>query len=786
MSIISNSDQSREAWNLIVNRPKKEFFSLALNERIELFNKAIKFLDGGGCDDLLLSKFITRIPAECSDSSSLITIIYLIHQSGKFPNISTEKTLEKYMALGNERMAVALINRGFNVTSGTFIFACQHGCSQVVLSIIQKGGIDPDCIVPFDKDDCFERSALTWAASKGDINLVKALILSKAEINMTDKNGSTPIMFAAQGGHLEILQELIKSGADVNIVCNGKLTALMYALIGGHFEVFQELINSGADVNQANDRGTTPLMLAALYGNMVFFQKLIENGAELNAEDANGNTVLSWAARAGSLSIIQALIKAKVNVDFISRSKVTALTISIYEGHLNIVLELIKAGADVNLTMCTTSPMIAAVLKGDIICVQELIQARVDLNQRTPEGRTPLMYAAYLGDVAIFELLIEHGASLDNFDEKGDSVLDCVKQWPTHGYRGMIDLIYALKPELKIRSKEIKYRKQLAHAWHLSGTSNLNKLNSNLSAKIKLEGAVTAIWYHQMQKNLDRFKTLYPNQMKDFELLQMMFKRASESQSYTDEDLLKLIINGEPVFIDVGSEQHVVTLLIWGNQFVLNDRGYMSTCPIQFLRYDQKSLTVEIINSFRKMKVMGGSTYEQYRDLFWNELPKKLSFTRTPLDDSLEIATSSLSFQTVDNCSWVSSITGVYAFLLLKGVRGEKDGQLLNDIPNNLPEAIEPQVDLYRKWIAFEQISSLEQMMKLVGKSDYEPDHALIQSAMIKAYLLDDLDDILSEKLNAFGIAYIKTLNKSDALKFIEILKIRDKDALPSERRVIL
>ena len=85
------------------------------------------------------------------------------------------------------------------------------------------------------------RTAMMWAAGRGNLICLQLLIVSGADVEAVDQNGVT-IMRAAQGGHLTCLKLLVASGADVNAASDNGRTALMAAAQGGHLTCLQYLI----------------------------------------------------------------------------------------------------------------------------------------------------------------------------------------------------------------------------------------------------------------------------------------------------------------------------------------------------------------------------------------------------------------------------------------------------------------------------------------------------------------------------------------------------------------
>lgn len=51
---------------------------------------------------------------------------------------------------------------------------------------------------------------LHWASGKGHKNVVELLLKYKADVNMEDRYGDTPLIKACRGGHSNIVEILLK------------------------------------------------------------------------------------------------------------------------------------------------------------------------------------------------------------------------------------------------------------------------------------------------------------------------------------------------------------------------------------------------------------------------------------------------------------------------------------------------------------------------------------------------------------------------------------------------
>jgi ankyrin repeat protein len=80
-----------------------------------------------------------------------------------------------------------------------------------------------------------------------------------AEVNATDKQGMTALMWACKTGRLDVVQALISKGAEVNAGERFGRTRLMWASEEGHLDVVQTLLAMGAEVNATDKLDRTAL-----------------------------------------------------------------------------------------------------------------------------------------------------------------------------------------------------------------------------------------------------------------------------------------------------------------------------------------------------------------------------------------------------------------------------------------------------------------------------------------------------------------------------------------------
>ena len=77
-----------------------------------------------------------------------------------------------------------------------------------------------------------------------------------------------------------------------------------------------------------------------------------------------------------------------------------------------------------NLVQNTTNPICRAAYLGHKNLVSLLLKYGADINLRSSDGRTPLMWAAFRNNHKMCEYLLDNGADITVEDEKGWNAID--------------------------------------------------------------------------------------------------------------------------------------------------------------------------------------------------------------------------------------------------------------------------------------------------------------------------------------------------------------------------
>ncbi len=138
-------------------------------------------------------------------------------------------------------------------------------------------------------------TALHWAARTGHLEVARALLLAKGEVDARDKDGWTPLHWAASVGDRSVAELLLAYKAAVSATASDGTTPLHWAADKGHSEVAKALLARAAQVNVEDSGGQTPLHWAARAGHNDVVTLLISSKANINHRDHKGATALDYA-----------------------------------------------------------------------------------------------------------------------------------------------------------------------------------------------------------------------------------------------------------------------------------------------------------------------------------------------------------------------------------------------------------------------------------------------------------------------------------------------------------
>ncbi len=237
------------------------------------------------------------------------------------------------------------------------------------------------------------------------------------------EGGFTPLLHAAMSGDLESVKTLLASGADINQTAGDGMTPLIVSIVKFNDAVALHLIEKGANVN-ADEAGFTALHCAALTGQMAVARALLARGADINARlemplrmqatfvpynpDLQtgrlaqiGATAFMLAAKAVNPEMLRLLAASGADTKRAADSGTTALILAAGLGK--------RQATD----MFTFIKYYTWTEEQAIETISLLLEMGADINAANEFGETALHGATYHAALKVIQFLVERGANIN-------------------------------------------------------------------------------------------------------------------------------------------------------------------------------------------------------------------------------------------------------------------------------------------------------------------------------------------------------------------------------------
>jgi ankyrin repeat protein len=222
-----------------------------------------------------------------------------------------------------------------------------------------------------------------WAVAERHAAAAKLLIDNGADVKATSK-----FVPAANGRGFEGRTPVASDPSrGVEEFASGLLTPLMLAAREGDLESGRLLVAAGADVNAIAGDGKDALGLAIFNGNYDFASFLIDSKSKVNQADTQRFTPLFWA------------------VDRRNMETAPNFPWMVTADPLPLIKKLLDAGADPNALVNNTP------------------RARMRAGSPRIVFATPLMRAAFAGDLELVKLLLSYGADPKIISSDGETMV---------------------------------------------------------------------------------------------------------------------------------------------------------------------------------------------------------------------------------------------------------------------------------------------------------------------------------------------------------------------------
>ncbi|XP_037956242.1 rabankyrin-5 [Teleopsis dalmanni] len=309
------------------------------------------------------------------------------------------------------------------------------------------------------------------------IDLTKAILTKKPNVNIQNLKGQTPLHVAIDNENFGIADLLLSyPGIDINIRTNSDESALELSLHkqevhqnSKYFEIATRLINMGActnavksvthnsllqelianrleksaiylvdyaDINHINKRGFTALHDATFQNFPELVGKLLTKGANPNFQSSLSDlkSALHLAVEMNAPDVIAEFVNfskdgvnlksEKPNFNCLDVNGETPLCFAITLKRSTLLPLLITGGADVNLRNGKNLTMLhESILKSDSNTAIFLLHHGADMNALTSNQESPLHLAILHQMPQVVDVLCSQGVSLSAVDNMGDPPL---------------------------------------------------------------------------------------------------------------------------------------------------------------------------------------------------------------------------------------------------------------------------------------------------------------------------------------------------------------------------
>ena len=234
-------------------------------------------------------------------------------------NYDDVKTLEKLLSLNK-----TAVNIPDNSGNTPLIYSAQKGLLNNVKALLNAGA-KPDYRNPITGV-----SAVAAASAEGHTDVIRYLVkMGKADVNLRDLAGHTPIFYAVEKDQPQALQTLLSLGANPNAKDNSGVTALMRASAKDYKNCQKILLRQkGIEVNAKDNLGRNAVTYGVYAPEVDVVQNLISAKADINNVDLQGNTPLINAIKAKNDRTAVFLIQQRANLTTANQAGETAFTLA--------------------------------------------------------------------------------------------------------------------------------------------------------------------------------------------------------------------------------------------------------------------------------------------------------------------------------------------------------------------------------------------------------------------------------------------------------------------------
>lgn len=355
--------------------------------------------------------------------------------------------------IGNPAMIKLLLAAGADANSAnldgqTALLAVARTGNVEAADLLVKAGAKVDA-----RENFGGQTALMWATARRHPKMMQYLISKGADVNARgaardyqrhvqaegrpknlDSGGFTSLLYAARENCLECVKILLANKADINLPDPDGVSPLLLSIMNANWDITKHLILAGADVNQWDVFGEAPLFTVLGNRNSAGGGK---GGPYEPLNETTGTQIVNLLLERGANTNMQLFFRP-ANLSGVANTRgATPLIRAIAAADMEMIKLLLANKADPTLSLADQQTTIITAIAGRasetqaIEIVKMMKEAGVDINtvaqvnhRYDSRGGTALHYAARKRWREMIKLLASYGINMNAKDQDGLTALD--------------------------------------------------------------------------------------------------------------------------------------------------------------------------------------------------------------------------------------------------------------------------------------------------------------------------------------------------------------------------
>jgi ankyrin repeat protein len=455
-------------------------------------------------DDLMDALFLAL-------ENELFTLIPLILQKGNNnPRLFTFKSFIKAVRLGQLELIQKMLDGHFSINGqDEHGFAAIHHAinnKQVkVIDLLAKNGADLNMF------DSRKSTPLFYACLMQHIPSVITLLKNGANPNIPSLDcNKTPLIYLSEINNTLLIKKLLEYPIEIDFVDNKAYSSLMIACYKNHIETVEILLKAHANPNRKNIYGNSSVTYAVKNFNIAMLNLLIRYQGKIDIVDGFGYGLLHVATMfparetansvhsTENLAMVEDLIHKKLNLNEKTPKCMTPIMVSIEKRNepcFDLLLQHHAELMHVNVNGENCLHLLAT--DGSVSWFEKLLRLGLDIEAKTHQDETPLVYAFKSCNFELIDYLIEVGADVMVRDKNGKNLLHWACEFGRLEYIKLF-----LSKGLDLHTPDMTLNSPLDYAIlnnHPQATRFLLSLGAQISSPICLAFARNKQWVEMIE-----------------------------------------------------------------------------------------------------------------------------------------------------------------------------------------------------------------------------------------------------------------------------------------------